>query len=459
MSERHFLHFGCWNKGHNYYISGETERETQDNPEVASNLTNVMRKLNEVTDEISPEFIVVAGDNYYPNKINSVDEKGRESKIKLFDEEDMKSGFEGLPKNVEIDVIMGNHDYETNLLVTKDNMTETSCKILKLEYDLEKQPDNNLNILVNKARKFNDATLIIMIDTTIYSDYDAQTVVNCYKLHPNLKSGMVTQDLTIDSIRENQANFMRTSILSNIDDSLKNIIIVGHHPITVFKLLKKQGAKLVDKPGVPLVDALYKNVFEVLNKMDKQMNYYYLCADLHQYQIGNISIYPQGSSEKMSIKQYTVGTGGADQDPFPFSKSDISEKRDRLVFEKNDVIYNLDYLMTPEELELSGSMYGFLQCTGNGDNLSFKFIDVDDDRYEERNPNEGLRLLARQQGGKRKNKTRKFKNKKYNKFHKSSKYKKVFKTQRLKTQRLKTQRLKTKKKKTQKGKTQKRKIK
>ena len=435
MSQTHFLHFGCWNKGQNFYISGETERETLDNPEVASNLTNVMRKLNEVTDEIRPEFIIVAGDNYYPNKINSIDEKGRESKIKLFDEEDMKSGFEGLPKNVEIDVIMGNHDYETNLLVTKDNMTETSCKILKLEYDLEKQPDNNLNILVNKARKFNDSTLIIMIDTTIYSDDDAPAVVNCYKLHPSFKTGMVGQNLTIDSIRENQANFMNDSIMTNVDDSLKNIIIVGHHPITVFKLLKKQGAKLVDEPGAPLIDALYKNIFEVVKKMDKEMNYFYLCADLHQYQIGNISICPQGSSEKMLIKQYTVGTGGADQDPFPFSKSDISEKRDRLVFEQNGVTYNLDYLMMPEELELSGSMYGFLQCTGNGDNLSFKFIDVDGDIYEERNPTEGLNLLARQQGGKRKNKTRKFKNKKYNKLHKSVKYKKVFKTQRRKNKR------------------------
>jgi predicted phosphodiesterase len=431
MSEKHFLHFGCWNKGQNFYISGETQRETQDNPDIASNLTNVMRKLNEVTNEIKPQFIVVAGDNYYPNKINFVDGNGAKTKIKLFDEEDMKSGFEGLPKNVEIDIIMGNHDYETNLLVTKENMTETSCKILKLEYDLEKQPNNNLNILVNKARKFNDSTLILMIDTTIYSDDDAQTVVNCYNMHPNIKTGMVRQDLTIDSIRESQANFMRTSISDNIDDSLKNIIIVGHHPITVFKLLKKQEVKLVDKPGAPLVDAIYKNVFEVLNQMGKHMNYYYLCADLHQYQIGNIFICPQGSSEKMLIKQYTVGTGGADLDPFPFSKSDISnEKRDRLVFENNGVTYNLDYLMIPEELELSGSMYGFLQCTINGDNLLFKFIDVNDKRYEERHPTEGLNILLEQRGGRRINKSQKRKNKNHNKY-KSVKCKKIFKSQKI----------------------------
>lgn len=238
MNQKHFLHFGCWNKGENYYISGKTEQEVSDNPNVASNVTNVMRKLNEVTNEIHPEFIVVAGDNYYPNKISEYDEEGIETKIKLFNEKDLKSGFGGLPKNVEVDVIMGNHDYETNLYIPEKDEIETSCKILKVEYDIEKSIDNNINILINKARKFNDSTLVLMIDTTIYSE-DADSVVNCYKLHPNFKTGITGNDLTINSIREKQGDFMRNSISNNLD-GLKNIIIVGHHPITAFKLKKKK---------------------------------------------------------------------------------------------------------------------------------------------------------------------------------------------------------------------------
>lgn len=160
------------------------------------------------------------------------------------------------------------------------------------------------------------------------------------------------------------------------------------------------------------------------------INYYYLCADLHQYQIGNIVISPRDTTsidEKMIIKQYTVGTGGADQDPFPFKKPhDIREiKRSNILFTSNGINYDVEYLMTPEELELSGSMYGFLQCSSGEDDtkLSFKFIDVDGDRYVENNPREGLLLLSNKTGGKR-NKTKKI-HKKYN-------YKKKFNTKKRK---------------------------
>lgn len=424
MSESHFLHFGCWNKGQSHFISGETERETRDNTEVASNLTNVMRKLNEVTNDLNPEFIVVAGDNYYPNKITVNDDKGVETKLKLFDESDMKSGFGGLPKNVEVDVIMGNHDYETNLYVAEEDKIETSCKILKLEYELEKSIDNNLNILVNKYRKFDDKTLILMIDTTIYSHDDADAVVNCYKLHPNFKTGMI--EPTIESIRQKQSEFMINTIKSNIV-GLENIIIIGHHPITAYKMKQKE-TKLINNPGGPFVDSLYNGIFKTVVEKDKQVNYYYLCADLHQYQIGNIAIYPETNpSEKMMIKQYVVGTGGADHDPYPFKKpDDISNtKIDRTIFKNNNINYNIIYLMTPEELNLSGSMYGFLQCTSNDGRLSFKFIDVDGNRYEERNPTEGFRKLLEQQGGKRKTKKH---NKKHKKLRKTLKRKKVLKS-------------------------------
>ena len=441
MSEQHFLHFGCWNKGQSYFISGETERETEDNPEIASNLTNVMRKLNKVTNELHPEFIVVAGDNYYPNKITVNDEKGGETKLKLFDEADMKSGFGGLPKNVEIDVIMGNHDYETNLYVPVQDKIETSCKILKMEYDLEKMPNNNLSILINKARKFGNNTLILMIDTTIYSDDDAASVVKCYKMHPNFKTGMIESEPTIQSIRQKQSEFIRNSIMSNLD-GLDNIILVGHHPITAFKMKNKK-TKLITTPGGAFVETLYNDIFRVLNEMNKQVNYYYLCADLHQYQIGNVAIKPSGSSstEKMMIKQYVVGTGGADHDPYPFKKPDDIgvTKIDREVFKSNGIDYNITYLMTPEELTLSASMYGFLQCTINGGRLSFKFIDIDENRHEERNPDEGLRELAGQSGGRKTKKN--IKNKKYKKStrrkhnthkHKGKRRKKGGKTRKLK---------------------------
>ena len=72
-------------------------------------------------------------------------------------------------------------------------------------------------------------------------------------------------------------------------------------------------------------------------------------------------------------------------------------------------------------------MYGFLQCTSNGDNLSFKFIDVDGTIYEERNSNEGLRLLSEQQGGRIKTKKNNKKKKKKNS-RKTLRRRKVLKT-------------------------------
>lgn len=405
MSRKHFLHFGCWNKGRSYFRTGETDQ--------ASNLTNVMRKLNEVSDSIKPEFIVVAGDNYYPDKINIKDDNDNTKKIKILDEDNLKSGFDSLPKTVEVDVIMGNHDYETNLYTNlEQNNIETECKILKIEYEFEKKKTNNIDVVIHKSRKFNDDTLILMIDTTIYDDNYVQDIVNCYKVHPEFKHLNTNTDLTIDYVRNYQSDFIKNNIRQHISN-LKNLIIIGHHPITGFKLIKNRSS-LIDSPGLPFIKMLYDDIFEI--SKENNINYYYLCADLHRYQVGNISIYPDGeqsSSNKMLIKQYIVGTGGADLDQNPFTEYDLKldEKKSSLQFplkpdnQVNDdnKIYNIEYLMTNEELNIPGTRYGFLQCDNDGTNLIFKFIDVDHNSDIEQSPTTGLNLLTKSSilGGKR----------------------------------------------------------
>lgn len=53
-----FIHFGCWNEG------GVHQDESK------NSLTRVMELLNEVCEnEPKPDFISIAGDNYYPNVI------------------------------------------------------------------------------------------------------------------------------------------------------------------------------------------------------------------------------------------------------------------------------------------------------------------------------------------------------------------------------------------------------
>jgi prolyl-tRNA synthetase len=99
------------------------------------------------------------------------------------------------------------------------------------------------------------------------------------------------------------------------------------------------------------------------------MNYYYLCADLHQYQSGNIEITKLGNSDSMNIKQYIVGTGGAKLDPYDSTLITHNEEYEKL---------NIKYKMNKDDITNSCSEYGFLKCIENIDNnIDFKFIKAD----------------------------------------------------------------------------------
>jgi len=134
MNTISFLHFGCWNNG----------RCEKENPNNNIPLTNVMRQINKISQEINPEFISVAGDNYYPKKIKT-DEidpiTGENIKKEILNIEDLQSGFACLPKNIPIYIIMGNHDYETDLYI--NDKIETSCQIIETEKRIINELNNN----------------------------------------------------------------------------------------------------------------------------------------------------------------------------------------------------------------------------------------------------------------------------------------------------------------------------
>ena len=75
-----FIHFGCWNQG------------LCDMVEKGNPLSNVMFTLNEYINHINIDFITVAGDNYYPNKIKN----SNGNKIKRIYDTNLKSGFDCL---------------------------------------------------------------------------------------------------------------------------------------------------------------------------------------------------------------------------------------------------------------------------------------------------------------------------------------------------------------------------
>ena len=100
-----------------------------------------------------------------------------------------------------------------------------------------------------------------------------------------------------------------------------------------------------------------------------------MCADLHQYQIGNIEIIGK-KNNVMNIKQYIVGTGGTTLDPYPFVRGKNYNMREIEFINKNDTSehYNIKYLMTDEQIKLSGSKHGFLECHDINGTLAFNFF-------------------------------------------------------------------------------------
>ena len=89
-----FIHFGCWN----YDKCGGN------NP-----VTAVTRAVTEETERREIEYVIVAGDNYYPIK----NKRQANGKLKLINPSMLASGFDCLP-NIETYVLFGNHDLDNS---------------------------------------------------------------------------------------------------------------------------------------------------------------------------------------------------------------------------------------------------------------------------------------------------------------------------------------------------------
>lgn len=292
--ETKFIHFGCWNN-----------LNTKKGKDLGE-LRNVMRSLNSFVKvpENKPNFIIVAGDNYYPDKT-----KAEEKKKNIIYDEKLTEGISLLPADIEIDMIFGNHDLETNplppskqkLYVENDSTIEQSdCHILTTEVSAtNKMP--NMNYVFFKKRFIEESrTLILMIDTTLYTN-DAESNLSRYNVYFEKEIGRVFQN--IDEIR----NYQSDRIMESIAKPMKNLILVGHHPMISYK--KKDD---VVETSENILTFFSDTLMTILNRLKNEVNYYYLCADLHLYQQGTITFALEGSD--VQINQYIVGTGGTKLD-------------------------------------------------------------------------------------------------------------------------------------------------
>jgi hypothetical protein len=322
----YFIHFGCWNNG----------RCPSD-----SDFTKVSEQINSLSEK--PEFISICGDNYYPTKVK--DKTDKNNKKKFLNNEDLESGFNCLPKDIPIYMTFGNHDFETNLFTDVD-IQESDCTITNSELAM-KTRFPNIKLELFQFVLFKENTLLLFLDTTIYDEDDIGEYIGCYsKVKPELD--------TIDAVKNAQLEFVRTTI-DTVGSNVKNIFIIGHHPIAQYKY-KKEKVKYLVLPE--FANMIYDNIYSILkDKGFPHIKYYYLCADLHQYQTGTIVI-----RDEMNIDQYIVGTGGASKD------AQIQIPEGLITANEEGITYTIN-----ESIEENG----FLKCAINeADDFTFEFMSV-----------------------------------------------------------------------------------
>ena len=295
-----FIQFGCWNK---YFCN-------IDDPKV-SPISNVMHNIKLKMESSSYDFLIVSGDNYYPETIKS---KNKKLKIKIFNFTDFISGFNCL-SNLPIKkyLLFGNHEYNDTVVLKEDvdrinslpkekkeeeltKLISHKCKSLIEQKNIASQ-DSNITIFESVLFNYNDYTntLLIMIDTTIYDDVKN---IECYA---NILGG--TDDIDPNSIKSRQQEQILEILTTYIHAS--TIIFSGHHPIIWCK-------NKDEKNKFNYVEGLI-SLFSQFEDLLIGKKIIYLCADTHIYQKGDVLIKTENDNILL-IEQHIVGTGGTDLD-------------------------------------------------------------------------------------------------------------------------------------------------
>ena len=323
-----FIHFGCWNYG-----LCNIDQNQNGVSKVMSELKKYDKKVN---------FVIVAGDNYYDfegkrekkekkkDKSEEKKDKSEEKKIKKFNKDNFESGVTCLNdalKNTKKYILLGNHEFDQLEEIEEDKEVCNLMRLQKKTFDgsgyefFEKVITNEL-----------ENTLIIMIDSTLYEMSEKKDAnLYCPNVFPKIERDY-------SKLIEEQEKQIKDELIKN---KKENVVIVGHHPIITLK--KNDKGKLKNEILFGL-----KNLFENISTSLNGKKVYYLCADNHLRQEGELEI------KGIKIKQYVSGTGGADLD---YCREDIENQ--------------LNY-----RIEICNGTYGFYLIEEKGKDLKFNFIDV-----------------------------------------------------------------------------------
>ena len=372
-----FWQFGCWNN-----------LNIDKNGNSVGRMKYVIDYIK-ATETEAPDFLIISGDNYYPGKTKAKKEekekkekdkekkeKDKEkkekkdkddttTKIKTIFKDKLIEGLQYLPEDILINMLLGNHDLETNNTNNKNNLfiaTSASeevepengeCEIIKLELKALKNK-TNVDYFFFKSEQLINNTLLLMIDTSIYEvDAEAIDYLPCYNIFLEAKEKMSSFE-NIKHLRDYQLEKIIDAIKKD-NKSIKHLIIVGHHPI--YQLKNKTSGdppvdNVTDKSDISVdFTPVLKTIFE---KLGSTTVYHYLCSDLHLYQKGSITINFKDTfkdTNPMKINQYIVGSGGTELDPRV--PPELVEP-DKTYISKDG---SITYIFEDEKRE-----YGFLEC-------------------------------------------------------------------------------------------------
>jgi hypothetical protein len=244
-------------------------------------------------------------------------------------------GINCLPKDIDKYILLGNHEYDSMIDESEQNIQCIS--LIKQKEEFAKEKSIFFNDIIHHV--YNN-TLIIMLDTTIYEflqDKNESTPSQlCYD------KVFIDKPFTnlIDIAQYQEEEIKKIIIKYN---HCNNIIFIGHHPIFTVKQKKDKNKQEILFGLVQL----YQNIKDIV----RGKNIYHLCADTHLYQTGIVNI------DDININQYVVGTGGAEQDNCP----PIGP------YEKSNIKYNITECV---------KNFGFL-VVDIDDLPSFNFISID----------------------------------------------------------------------------------
>lgn len=319
QDEEKFIFFGCWNNG--LCNSNETNISQIHNNDLTNTMLKMRQYQNSNPNEI--DYMIVAGDNYYPskmkkiktemndktektNKTNKTEKKNK--KVKIINKDFLDSGFHCLQQiDIPKYILYGNHDIE---------FLNDDCEITRFQQEFT---DNNTVFFhfdeQIQMHRICGNTIIIMLDTTIY---DNETNMNCYLFVDGLKNDEQFKKLVENGENEEARQYViekqHTSVINIIhqiiasNDSIENIIFTGHHPILG---MKHKGNKIKHEFMFEFAN-LIVDFIQSVRTFGRQFTFTHLCADIHNYQETTLTFHFE--NDFFVIEQYICGTGGADKD-------------------------------------------------------------------------------------------------------------------------------------------------